>query len=132
MPSLSAAEYHDSLLNDTEYISSTSMELVLMGDRNYDISNPYDQVKVSEIETLFQFTSNQHIHQPMRVNNYSSTTIDHLHHIYISEHIKSTLSGVLLVNFSDHYIIFSVIPLYKPHQKQVAEAIIRILYIIIF
>ena len=64
-----------------------------MGDLNYDISNPYDQVKVSEIETLFQL--NQYIRQTTRVTNHSSTTIDH---IYISEHFKPTLSSDLPVN----------------------------------
>ena len=108
-PPSSTADYHDSLFNDIEHISSTSIDLVLMGDLNYDISNSYDMVKVSEIETLFQL--NQHIRQPTRVTNHSSTTIDH---IYISKHIKPTLSGVLPVTLSDHYIIFSVIPLNKP------------------
>ena len=108
-PPSSTADYHDSLLNDIEHISSTSIDLVLMGDLNYDTSNSYDLVKVSEIETLFQL--NQHIRQPTRVTNHSSTTIDH---IYISKHIKPTLSGVLPVTLSDHYIIFSVIPLNKP------------------
>ena len=110
-PPSSTADYHDSLLNDVEHISSTAIDLVLMGDLNYDISNPYDRIKVSEIETLFQL--NQHIFQPARVTNHSSTTIDH---IYISKHIRPTLSGVLLpVNLSDHYIIiFSIIPLNKP------------------
>ena len=82
--------------------------MILLGDFNYDSLKTSDSTKISDIEESFELK--QQIIDPTRVTLNSSTIIDH---IYVSVSLQNVTSGVLPITVSDHYLVFSLIPLQK-------------------
>ena len=76
-----------------------------MGDFNYDALNKDTKAKIIDIENSYQLS--QIITQPTRVTLSSSTLLDH---VYVSNHLIPSNSGVLASTFSDHFPVYVVIP----------------------
>ena len=76
-----------------------------MGDFNYDALNKVTKAKIIDIENSYQLS--QIITQPTRVTLSSSTLLDH---VYVSNHLIPSNSGVLASTFSDHFPVYVVIP----------------------
>ena len=103
-PPSALAAYHEQILSELEHVHSFAVDIILMGDFNYDDFKPTDHEKICEIEDLFQV--NQQIKSATRVTCDSETLIDH---IYISNNIEPVVSGVLTLSLSDHYAVFSIL-----------------------
>ena len=91
--------HFNSILQDLEKASALNYDMVVMGDFNYGRS------KVQFIE--HSFLLKQIIDNPTRITNTSQTLIDHM---FISNHLTPSVSGVLSTSFSDHLPVFLVLP----------------------
>ena len=74
---------------------------------------------------LFSYNLLPLITKPTRITDYTSTLIDH---IYTNAPIHNTVSGICLVDISDHLPVFCTSDVYKKKRKrQCISVIIAIL-----
>ena len=104
--------YHQLILQDIELASSLNIDMVIMGDLNYDYLSAAGKLKFSEIENSFLL--NQVIKDRTRITLNSSTLIDH---IYVSNHLKPLSYITCHTAFSDHLPVFIVLPLITSVKK---------------
>lgn len=103
-PPSADATYFDKMLDDIEFVTCDS-HFVLLGDLNFDYvyncslsTNP-----VHYIEELF--SCKQLITEPTRVTDSTATLLD----VVLSDIPKAhSSSGVIKINLSDHYMIYTV------------------------
>ena len=108
------SEYYECMLNELECIFSYNLDIVIMGDFNYDSFKQNDLNKINHLSHSFQLI--QIINEATRVTDVSSTLIDH---IYVSKTLKPLLSGVLKSSPSDHYPVILVLPLHTTQNEHV-------------
>ena len=104
-PPSSNTEYFQNMLDQIENVLSLNVNILLMGDLNYDYkfdeslsSNPLHQIEVL-------YGMRQLINTPTRVTLTTSTLID----VMLSNDYESHMSsGVFNTSLSDHYMIYTV------------------------
>lgn len=75
--------------------------IIIMGDLNIDILNEDDNNIVEYLNCLSLYGFQSFINHPTRVNNISSTCIDHL---FIKSKLGNISSGIYMSDISDHFL----------------------------
>ena len=94
-------EWKNRFENFVENLYNQDREVIFIGDFNRDLLN--DQIKNDWLDFTISLGLNQLIVMPTRVNNRSSTLIDHIY-TNMPENITSTC--VPNIGISDHHVIF--------------------------
>ena len=109
------ARYYELMLDMLDQAASNNIDMVLMGDLNfnYDVTEDLHKNPVHYIEVLYGMK--QLITDKTRVSGDSSSTIDVILTTFPNSHRKS---GVCKVSLSDHYLIYSDIHFHSTDNEQ--------------
>ena len=91
--------------NLLDKVNNTYNKVILLGDFNIDLL-PTAVQKTSWINTSQSYYLNQLIDEPTRITSHSKTLLDH---IYVSEDVNLSKSGLLSWAISDHNPIYNTI-----------------------
>ena len=91
--------------NLLDKVNNTCNKVILLGDFNIDLL-PTAVEKTSWINTFQSYYLNQLIDEPTRITSHSKTLLDH---IYVSEDVNVSKSGLLSWAISDHNPIYITI-----------------------
>ena len=98
-------------------ISEKNQHIYIMGDINIDFLKNNDHPKTEEyLDMLYSNNLVPLITKPTRITNHTATLIDH---IYTNAPIHDTVSGIALVDLSDHLPVFCICngSVFKMKQK---------------
>ena len=104
-PNTDVDQFQSSLLGVLEEVNVGKSNIVLIGDFNVDISQPYNQKINDYLSTIESIGLQQIISSPTRVTNLTASVIDH---VYTNIYHHTVHSGVIETDVSDHFPIFII------------------------
>ena len=112
-PPSASHKYFDKMVENIELASSTNMQMIILGDLNfnYQIDESLSSNPIHLVENLFQMS--QIIEEPTRKTPTTSTLLDV---ILTSVPDRHTKTKVIKTAFSDHYSLFTTI--YTGQRRQ--------------
>ena len=104
---LEKVEYTDYVNDILNEISETHYDILLLGDFNLGDFNLDNYVKHPQLFNMCNmFGMDQLVNEYTRVNDCSSTLIDHIYSTMLPAHCKS---GVVKTSVSDHYMTYTIL-----------------------
>jgi hypothetical protein len=105
-PTANLQEFSSELDSIIKQLNTKKHEVIILGDMNIDFLKYSEHTNTEEyLDMLYLNNYIPLITKPTRITDHSSTLIDH---IYSNTAIQNTVSGIALIDISDHLPVFCI------------------------